>query len=168
MTDLADRIARLEALAEIRDLKTRYARACDPYPDGALIATMFSEDGVFDCGELFGVHRGRDAIREHFLRGPEVLKWALHLIESPLIEVGEDLRSATGTWYLWQPMTTWEGEGSATARWLAGEYHDTYRRDELGTWRFASVKLEIGIYATYEEGWEPVAGEAVGDGGVSR
>jgi hypothetical protein len=155
VSELSDRIARLEAAQAIETLKARYARACDPYPDGDLIAPMFTEDGVFDCGELFGVHHGREAIRRHFSRGPEVIKWALHLIASPIVEVAADLRTATGSWYLWQPMTTLEEGGGATARWLSGEYHDTYARDDEGTWRFDTVKLEMTIYATYEDGWEP-------------
>lgn len=160
MTDLSHQLAKLEAREAIRDLKARYARACDPVPDGEAIAPMFTEDGVFDCGELFGVHRGRDAIRKHFSRGPEVIKWTLHLIGSPLIEVAEDLRSATGSWYLWQPMTTREPDGGTQARWLCGEYSDIYERGEDGAWRFASMALEIGIYATYESGWEPAAAAA--------
>ncbi len=166
-TELTDRIARLEAVEAIRDLKIRYARACDPYPHGDQIAAMFTEDGVFDCGELFGVHRGRAAIREHFSRGSSVLKWTLHVIGSPLITVARDRRSASGSWYLWQPLTTWEADGSAQARWLCGEYEDTYECDEGGTWRFSSVRLEVGVYATYEDGWDPaqVPGPATGEGG---
>jgi hypothetical protein len=117
---------------------------------------MFTEDGIFDCGELFGVHHGREAIRRHFSRGPEVLKWALHMIGSPIIEVGADGRSAKGTWYLWQPLSTLEADGTATARWLSGEYIDEYVLDESGTWLFGSVKLEVGIYAPYADGWESV------------
>jgi SnoaL-like protein len=168
VTELTDRIARLEAVEAIKILKARYARACDPVPDGELIASMFTEDGVFDCGELFGVHHGREAIGRHFARGPEVLKWALHLIGSPIVEVAGDLRTATGSWYLWQPMTTLEPDGSAQARWLCGEYHDTYACDEQGTWRFASVRLDIGIYAAYERGWEPVLSGAPSDEEVQR
>lgn len=157
MTELIDRIARLEAIEAIKTLKARYARACDPVPDAERIAEMFTEDGVFDCGDLFGVHHGRDAVRRHFLRGPEVLKWALHLIGSPIVEVSDDLRTAVGSWYLWQPMTTREPDRSVQARWLCGEYHDTYACDEHGAWRFATVRLDVQMYAPYERGWEPTA-----------
>lgn len=168
MTELTDRIAKLEAVEAIKILKARYARACDPVPDADRIAAMYVEDGVFDCGELFGVHHGREAIRRHFSRGPEMIKWALHLIGSPIVEVADDLRSATGSWYLWQPMTSLDPDGRAQARWLTGEYHDTYTCDEHGTWRFATVRLVTGIHATYEHGWEPAAGTTPTDGEVHR
>jgi len=47
LTDLLTRVERLEARAEIGDLVTRYAIACDEH-DMEHLASLFTEDAVFD------------------------------------------------------------------------------------------------------------------------
>jgi ketosteroid isomerase-like protein len=139
MDDVTGRFERLEDEAAIVRLKARYARACDAGYDAAAIAELFVADGVWDGGDLFGRAEGRDAIRDHFAGASERITWALHFTLNPLIEVAADGRSATGSWYLWQPCTRRRAGGDQGA-WLAGTYDDTYLRTDDG-WRFATVTV---------------------------
>src|SRR3989337_2365068 len=100
---LAKRVARLEAIEEIRKLKIAYARLCDDgYPPQKL-APLFAVDGVFDAGAK-GVHRGRDEIFAFYSEQSSAFPFALHMMVNESIEVSDDLETAIGTWYLWAPM----------------------------------------------------------------
>ena len=55
------RLRRVEAAEQVRLLKARYCDLCDAgYPADAL-TNLFTEDGVWDGGEM-GVFEGRDAL----------------------------------------------------------------------------------------------------------
>lgn len=139
MDDVTTRLQRLEDEAAIIRLKARYARACDAGYDADAIAGLFVDGGVWDGGELFGRAEGLDGIRAHFSGASQRITWALHFTLNPLIEVATDGRTATGTWYLWQPCTRRRSSGEVQA-WLAGTYDDTYRRTDDG-WRFDTVTV---------------------------
>ena len=60
--DIGDVIARLKHVEDIealKQLKYRYCRAADDNYDGDLVASFFTEDGVWDGGD---VGRGRNAL----------------------------------------------------------------------------------------------------------
>lgn len=137
VADLEARFARLEDEAAIIRLKARYARFCDDGYDPEGIAGLFVPNGVWDGGELFGRAEGADAIRAFFAGASEYIPWALHFTLNPLIEVAPDGRTATGSWYLWQPCIRKRRRG-AVLSWLAGTYADTYERLDDG-WRFREV-----------------------------
>ena len=124
----------------ISDLKMRYARFCDAGYDPDGIAGLFTEDGVWDGGALFGRAEGTAAIRAHFAGASTRIPWALHYCLCPLIEVAPDGTSATGSWYLWQPCQRRRGDRIEQA-YLAGTYRDTYVRVGEG-WRFREVIVE--------------------------
>ena len=137
MTDLDERLRRLEDEAAILRLKARYARFCDDGYDAEGIAGLFVPDGVWDGGELFGRAEGADGIRAFFAGASEHIPWALHFTLNPLIELAPDGRTASGSWYLWQPCVRRRRSGPVRS-WLAGTYADTYERAEDG-WRFRTV-----------------------------
>jgi hypothetical protein len=139
VTDLEERIARLEDQAAIIRLKARYARFCDDGYDAEGIAGLFVPDGVWDGGELFGRAEGTDGIRAFFAGASEYIPWALHFTLNPIIEVAPDARTATGSWYLWQPCVRQRRSGAVPA-FLAGTYADTYERADAG-WRFRTVEV---------------------------
>ena len=139
MDDVTGRLQRLEDEAAIISLKARYARACDAGYDADAIAGLFVDGGVWDGGELFGRADGLDAIRSHFSGASQRITWALHFTLNPLIDVAADGRTATGSWYLWQPCTRRRSSGEVQA-WLAGTYDDTYRNTDDG-WRFDTVTV---------------------------
>jgi ketosteroid isomerase-like protein len=146
--DLETRMAKMEAAEDIRKLKARYALACDDNYDADRIAACFTEDAVWDGGERFGRHEGRDAIHKFFSEVSKQITWALHYMVGPDIEVADDLQSATGAWYLYEPCTM-----GGRALWIGGKYADTYRREADG-WKFSDVKVDIQMVSPFEEGWE--------------
>lgn len=149
--DLAIRVAKLEAAEEIRHLKARYAAICDngylPEP----MRPLFTADAVWDGGDKFGRHEGFDAIYAFFDGVSASLTWALHYMVAPIVEVADDLTTATGQWYLWQPCTIVTPDGPQ-ATWLTGTYADRYRRED-GVWKFSEVKLTFECITPIDQGW---------------
>jgi hypothetical protein len=152
--ELSRRVARLEASEEIRALKLRYASYCDAgYPPDAL-AELFTEDAVWDGDEAhFGVHRGRDAIRDFFAGISERFIFAMHYTLGGTIEVAPDLESASGRWYLWEPCTI-VVEGTPTSMWVMGNYIDEYRRVD-SVWRVHRMAVQFASISRADEGWTP-------------
>jgi SnoaL-like domain len=109
------------------------------------------DDGVWDGGDLFGRTEGVEAIRRHFAQATDRIPWALHFVLNPIIDVGADGRSATGSWYLWQPCVRRRSIGLVSS-WLAGTYADTCELTE-DAWRFRNVVVR----ARWLEGPPPVA-----------
>lgn len=133
-------LQRLVDLEAIRALKVRYARFCDDGYDPSGIASLFTEDGVWDGGQLFGRCEGHEAIKAHFRGAPARIPWALHYVLCPEIDLEPDGRSARGSWYLWQPCQV-DRHGTVSQAYLAGTYADTYVKLEDG-WRFRTVQVD--------------------------
>lgn len=150
--DLLRRLERLEAIEEIKALKARYARACDAPYDAALIASLFTEDGVSDGG-VYGRYQGRDAIRRHFETSPSRFAWQATCVLVPEIEVDESGETASGRWYLWEPCTIRSRDGGPdVAVWQFGRYDDRYRRVD-GQWLFEYQRYDVELLAPYDVGW---------------
>lgn len=146
MDDLQHVLARLEDAEDHRAivaLKTRYARLCDDGYDAEALAALFTEDAVWDGSPMFGRAEGHDGIVAHFRSAPAAIPWALHFTLSPELELhgapGPD-RTASGTWYLWQPCTRRNRAGEEREAFLTGTYRDAYVK-QAGVWRFASVRV---------------------------
>jgi hypothetical protein len=144
------RLGRLEAIEEIKALKTRYCALCDAdyEPDG--LAALFLPDAVWDGG-LFGRHEGREAIRTFFRGISGSIRFAAHLVLNPIIEV-QSADAATGKWRLIMPCTVMADNGEAEARWLLSEYDEIYARHE-GAWLFKSLTVTVNFYAPHLKGW---------------
>ena len=130
----------IEDERQIIRLKATYARACDDGYDAARIAALFTPDGVWDGGALFGRAEGTEAIRAHFAGASQRISWSLHFTLNPLIDVAPDRETATASWYLWQPCIRQRSSGGVLS-WLAGTYADTYVRTPEG-WRFRTVTVD--------------------------
>ena len=146
MQTLEEKVQRLLDIEEIKQLKHRYAKYCDDNynPDG--IASLFTEDAVWD-GQFLGHAEGREGIREFFKAAPETVAYALHSVANPIIEVDGD--TAKGYWYLWQPMTI-KPDNQAT--WLIANYEDTYVRVD-GKWMFQELLCKPEVFSPYEIGF---------------
>ena len=70
---------------EIKQLKARYARACDDNYDADTIAELFTDDAVWDGG-MMGYAETRDGIRRFFENASSIVGFAVHGISNPLIE----------------------------------------------------------------------------------
>jgi uncharacterized protein (TIGR02246 family) len=144
--DLERRLRALEDVEAIKRLKYRYADACDRNYDADTLASLFTEDAIWDGG-LFGRHEGREAIRTFFKGVSSDIPFALHYMMSPIIDVAGD--EATGAWYLFQTCTFAEGN---TAIWGAARYDDRYRRVD-GEWKFSRLELISTFWTRFDEGW---------------
>ena len=149
--DLELRLAKLEAAEDIRRLKAHYADVCDTGYDPDRMRPLFTRDAVWDGGDRFGRYDGIHAVCEFFAEVSSQITWALHYMVAPRIDVADDVRTATGSWYLWQPCTILDEDGPH-AVWLTGRYADRYWREDE-EWKFAEVRLDCQTVSPLEEGW---------------
>lgn len=146
MNTLEAQIQRLTDIEAIKTLKYRYAAFCDDDYDADGVASLFTEDAVWDGGS-FGCYEGRGAIRDFFASLPDQMEWSTHYLLNPIIEIEGD--RATGAWLLWQPLVIRQG---SQAMWVCARYDDIYVRDG-DAWLFKSVKVDIQTFSPYEEGF---------------
>ena len=148
---LEARLARLEAVEDIRRLKAHYSDLCDEGYDPDKLAALFTEDGAWDGGSL-GCHEGRAAVRRFFERMPKVLSFAIHHVTNPSIAVADDAMSAKGSWYLLQAATVIHGN---RAMWIAGRYEDDFVRLN-GVWLFKRITIKTRFFTPFDKGWAEV------------
>lgn len=146
---LEERLARLEAVRAIADLKSRYARLADEkYTSGhervaearwrdvaALQAACFTDDARWHGGEQFGgTLTGRVELTAFFERSP--WRFALHYYVSPAIAIHSETM-AEATWRLWQLGLPLDAQAPVL---LAGSTIETYRRTG-GEWLIESMRF---------------------------
>src|SRR3712207_6418609 len=137
LQDLQRRVERLEARAEISELVSSYAIACDEH-DMPRLTGLFTEDAVFDSPSGLMRAAGREAIAQMFvelfrIRGP-----AYHWTHDHFVRFNEaDSENASGL-VLSHAETTPHGEVSLAAM----RYEDLYSRAG-GRWLFAK-RVKIG------------------------
>ena len=146
LAELEQRVRVLEDIEAIKRLKYRYADACDRGYDAETLATLFTEDAVWDGG-LFGRHEGREAIRRFFAGVSADIPFAMHYMMNPIITVDGD--EADGAWYLFQTCTFAEGNQAILG---AARYEERYRR-VAGEWQFHRLKLISSFWTPFDEGW---------------
>ncbi|MEZ5549684.1 MAG: nuclear transport factor 2 family protein [Pseudomonadales bacterium] len=144
---LEQRIARLEDLEAIRQLKARYCEVCDDDHNPDRIITLFAEDGIWE-GRGIGRAEGHAQLRELFEGFRRSISFSQHMVMNPIIEVTGD--RASGTWYFFGPFTFRQGN---QAKWQAARYVDDYvKRD--GVWKFQHLRVRgPGMSADYQSGW---------------
>ena len=67
LEDIDRRLRAIEDIEEIKRLKARYCSYCDDNYDADSIASLFTEDAIWDGG-IRGTAEGRDEIRNFFIR----------------------------------------------------------------------------------------------------
>lgn len=158
VADLAARVRRLEDIEAIKQLKATYCAYCDADYDADGLASLFTDDAVWDGGGTFGRAEGREAIRRHFTGASDRVSIARHQVMNPIINVEPDGRTAMGQWLLFQPCTN-AGPNGDEAVWLAATYHDVYQRTDGGdggaesVWLIASTVIDVAFFTPYDVGW---------------
>ena len=132
LADLERRIALLEDIEAIKQLKYRYLRACDHKDADVLRECFLAGPVTIDYGRV-----GQFARREELMAVFERLACHDHILElhhghNPSITVAGDV--AQGIWSLYYFQLDTQGR-SATQ--LGGQYNDEYHRTADG-WRIAS------------------------------
>ena len=150
--ELGRRLARLEAIEDIRVLKARYADVCDTGYDPGRMRPFFTADAVWDGGPRFGRYEGIDAVCNFFAGISSQITWALHLMIAPIIEVADDGDTGTGSWYLLEPCTIATDDGPR-AMVITGRYSDRYRHEPDSGWKFSEVVLDCQSISPLDEGW---------------
>ena len=140
------RLRAMEDIEEIKRLKARYCSYCDDNYDADSLASLFTEDAIWDGG-IRGTAEGKDEIRNFFIRASQRLPFAVHMVMNPIIEVDGD--RAKGTWYLFQACTYAEED---QAVWGSARYDEEYVRLE-GEWKFRSLKLTSFFWTPFDRGW---------------
>jgi len=128
LAELENRITRLEDLEAIKQLKARYCEICDDDHNPERIASIFTEDGIWE-GRGIGKAQGHQEIKELFQNFQRMISYAQHMVLNPIIEI--DGTSATGVWYFFGPFTFYENN---QAMWQAARYYEDYEKTD-GVWK---------------------------------
>jgi SnoaL-like domain len=150
---IEERLARLEDIEAIKNLKARYAYHCDHGYDADGMASLFVEDSLWTSNS-FGTYHGRAAIHEFQSKISSEILWALHFMICPVVDVSDDGQTATGTFYLieFATMTRPGGGADKDAVVMSAVYTDSFVR-EKGEWRFKSVSVEFHQVSDLDKGW---------------
>ncbi len=145
LTELNERLRRLEDMEEIRRLYVDYGRHLDD-GDTVAYASLFARDGKLRMGPV-GRADGREEITRAAAqmvggRSPGQEKSSVHLIDTPRIELsGGDTASGECVW-----AAIAKGKDGAAPSVLVGRHVDELVRED-GQWRFAVRRGFIDIGA---------------------
>ena len=140
------RLVEFEDIEAIKKLKARYCAHADNGFNADGIASLFTEDGIWD-GKKLGRYEGRESIRAFVKRVPNLMTFGIHYVMNPIIELQGD--KATGQWYLLQACTLAE---SGEAAWQAGRYDEEYVK-VAGEWKFKVVNFTSFFLTPFDQGW---------------
>ena len=134
---LEERIRRLEAQQQIRDLVSRYSMAVDDRKLDEL-AELFARDGVFRHLDGVGAH-GRDAVREFYLETFKRIGPSYHYPHDHIVDVTGP-NTARGT-------VNGHGEAGIDGRCIiaAVRYTDEYVFED-DAWRFRDRLLQFRYF----------------------
>lgn len=145
LSDLEARVARLEARAEIGELVTRYAIACDEH-DMPHLESLFTEDAVFDSPNGLMRASGRAEVIGMFCKVLSIRGPGYHWTHDHIIRFDRGSDTAASGLLLSHAETTPGGTHSLAAM----KYDDEYRV-EGGRWRFARRSISFLYYVPASE-----------------
>lgn len=144
-TSLEARIARLEARAEISELASRYAIACDEH-DIPHLESLFTENAVFDSPNGAMRAEGRTEVISMFRRVLATRGPGYHWTHDHIIRFDRGSETAASGLLLSHAETTPGGTQSLSAM----KYDDEYLL-EGGSWRFARRTISFLYYVPVAE-----------------
>lgn len=147
---LEQRIARLEAIEEIKQLKAKYAHNLDNGYDPQGIASLFAEDGEWIIeGQAI---KGREAIMRHCEKLPQVIPWSLHMMTTSTVTIDVDGEHADCIFYVQSAQTMNIGSEESKAYLILGVFRDKCVKID-GQWLFAEVQADVQQSCLWTEGW---------------
>ena len=140
---LEDRVALLENVRDIEQLKYRYTRCCDSGYDLEGFRSIFVPDGTW-AANGYGEFHGHEEICNFFQELSQSVVTVLHYVTSPHITIAENGRSATGTFYLHCLSRVRRTQDRALIDFVVqmGVYTDTFIKTNAG-WRFTSINVNV-------------------------
>lgn len=147
---LEKRVARLQAVEDIKALKARYLNACDRQ-DPEAVRDCFAEGQVIIDMSYFGHCTNRDEFVDGIFipRGCHDHVLDMHHCTNPEIEILDE-ETARGTWSLnYRNINTQE----RTLTLLSALYYDEYRRVD-GQWKVSRSRTEYrtALSCSYQSG----------------
>lgn len=155
LSSLEEKLERIEAIEEIKQLRWEYSRACDDNHNADRLVPMFAEDAEIVLNPPFsGTIKGHVALREMFQNNPvrNGITWTFHYYLQPLITIHADQVTADASWYLWELAKMPNDQGVEEAVWVTGEYEDTYVKED-GRWKFTRIVVNVRVLSPYSDGW---------------
>lgn len=148
------RIARLEDVEAIKQLKAKYARNLDDGFNGEGLASLFVENGRWAIKGVGGEAQGHPGIKRHCSSLSKSIAWAQHNIFSPIIDVSADGSRAEASFYLLCLLTMRATDESSKdeAVMLSGKYADKFVKIG-GKWLFEEVSGVIEQSSPWTQGW---------------
>ena len=143
--ELEKRVRVLEDIEAIKRLKARYAEICDDRYDPRRMKALFTEDAVWDGGDVWGIYRGREEILGFFAEAGRSIT-GVHFFVQPAIEITSDT-TAEGSWYLLQ-----QGTKGDLAFWLSAVEYEKYVKIKE-EWVFKEIRFKAFFASPFEEGW---------------
>ena len=154
---LERRIQRIEDVEEIKLLRATLARGADDDHNLETIMPLFHEDASISyrhptMADRFGRHEGKIAIREYLTQVPDnIMTWSVHYWVSPIIEISEDGKTATGNWYYWGIYNMRNPEtGKVEGQNAAAVFHDDYIKVD-GKWLFAKFEVQLETFVNIDD-----------------
>jgi hypothetical protein len=152
---LERRIARLEDIEAIKNVITRFSRGADHGCDPVMLRPLFSDDAIFDVGQLARYETGDEIVRMMHANNKSGFHWTLHYLISPEINVAEDGKTADAFYYLWEPASTPREGARDQAYWIGGWYEAKLVKEDSG-WKYKHLILTLKLMSPYAEGWQPM------------
>ena len=144
--EMEKRLRVLEDIEAIKRLKALYAEICDDRYDPERMKRLFTEDALWDGGDVWGVYRGREAIMGFFADAGKSIT-GVHFFVQPTIKITSDT-TAEGSWYLLQQGT----KGDDLGFWLSAVEYEKYVKIN-GEWLFKEINFKAFFASPFEEGW---------------
>ncbi len=139
------RLTLLEDREAIRALCHRYGNLCDEGFSPVAISNMFTTDGVWDGGEMAGVHKGRAEIQAFLERLESVVSWSGHYVLNDQATITGD--TASGLWRCVAPVTNRSDEDSVN-RWFFQDYFFDLAKID-GQWFFKRIGIKLHKSTAY-------------------
>jgi len=162
--EMEARITRLEDIHEIQNVQSRYNHFLLMNKLEEIVG-LFAQKDPSVTVEIAdsGVYVGIEGVKRLFLKGMKAKHavrggLGLHMVSTPVIEVGGDGKTAKGMWYTFGANTR-RDELGLHALWMAGKYDNVFVKED-GKWRFLSVHWHVFFRSPFEEGWvkRPIVG----------
>lgn len=144
---IEERVRKLESLADIKNLRSRYCYLLDAGDTDAWLS-LFTEDAAIVSESPRGGYHGHDELSEMItqIHDDEDRRLTKHVVYNPVIDISGD--HATGRWSF-EALIQYE---DGTMLDIIGEYDERYRLVD-DEWKFTEITISFDFRAEFDDGW---------------